>query len=63
MICSCRVGWVPIDDRSCRPVDTQVDRECVRDDTCPADQSCINRLCRKPCDCGTGADCHIEGHT
>ncbi len=63
MVCSCRVGWVPIDDFSCKPVETAVAPECVRDDDCPPSESCYNRLCRAPCDCGKGADCFIEGHT
>ena len=62
MICSCRPGWVPVTDRSCRPVQLENPPGCVRDDECAVQEACINRLCRDPCDCGTGADCLVLGH-
>ena len=62
MICSCREGWIPDSDRSCVPIPNPVPPGCVKDDECPNNAACINRVCKDPCDCGEGAECFIESH-
>lgn len=39
--------------------------ECVGDDECPWDRSCVNQRCANPCvadHCSRGAFCHVENH-
>ncbi len=62
MICSCREGWQPDTDRSCVPVDLPNPPGCRSDDECSVGEACINRACKNPCDCGTGADCFLADH-
>ena len=62
MICSCREGWAPDTDRSCKPIELDNPPGCVRDDECTSNEACINRVCKNPCDCGTGAECFITQH-
>eukprot|EP00095_Tigriopus_kingsejongensis_P012598 maker-scaffold642_size120736-snap-gene-0.27 protein:Tk12598 transcript:maker-scaffold642_size120736-snap-gene-0.27-mRNA-1 annotation:"GH13743" len=62
MICKCRVGWVPDSSRSCVFLPTDTILGCVKDDECPKDSACINRMCKDPCDCGRGAECFLTGH-
>lgn len=35
---------------------------CTKNDDCPNDESCINRMCRNPCDCGVDAECLVRDH-
>ncbi|QQP34980.1 Putative LOC101893139, partial [Caligus rogercresseyi] len=62
MVCTCREGWIPKDDRSCAPIKTPNPPGCVRDDECTSNEACVNRMCRNPCDCGEGAECFLSGH-
>ena len=62
MICSCREGWVPESDTRCKPVELPNPPGCARDDDCPNGEACVNRQCKDPCDCGTGAQCFVEDH-
>lgn len=35
---------------------------CLSDDDCSYNETCINRLCRNPCNCGQNAKCIIQNH-
>lgn len=35
---------------------------CTKDDDCPQSESCINRQCRDPCNCGINAACYVKDH-
>uniref|UniRef100_A0A0K2TAS5 Putative LOC101893139 [Musca domestica] n=1 Tax=Lepeophtheirus salmonis TaxID=72036 RepID=A0A0K2TAS5_LEPSM len=62
MVCTCREGWIPQEDRSCIPIETPNPPGCVKDDECPSNEACVNRMCRNPCNCGGGAKCFLSGH-
>lgn len=62
MICTCPDGWVPNDDSECRPIVLPVPPGCIVDDDCSTNETCINRACRNPCDCGSHAQCFVTNH-
>lgn len=35
---------------------------CTSNSECPKSESCINRLCTSPCNCGPNADCKVVNH-
>lgn len=35
---------------------------CVSSTDCSAEESCINRLCVSPCNCGPNSDCKVNNH-
>lgn len=35
---------------------------CTADNDCPTNETCINRMCRNPCNCGTNAQCFVQNH-
>lgn len=41
---------------------TPIPPGCTTDDDCSYNETCINRLCRNPCNCGRNAQCHIDNH-
>ncbi|KAJ8890112.1 hypothetical protein PR048_009619 [Dryococelus australis] len=62
MICTCPEGWVPNTDGECRPVVLPVPPGCTADKDCPSNETCVNRLCRNPCNCGTNSKCFVQNH-
>ncbi|VEN60882.1 unnamed protein product, partial [Callosobruchus maculatus] len=35
---------------------------CTSNSECPKSESCINRICVSPCNCGSNADCRVVNH-
>lgn len=35
---------------------------CTVDDDCSANETCINRMCRNPCNCGANSACLVQNH-
>uniref|UniRef100_A0A8D8TXE6 Neurogenic locus notch homolog protein 1 n=1 Tax=Cacopsylla melanoneura TaxID=428564 RepID=A0A8D8TXE6_9HEMI len=61
MVCTCPEGWVPDNYGECKPVIIPPPG-CVADSECPSNQTCMNRMCRDPCDCGPNAQCYVSNH-
>lgn len=62
MVCTCPDGWVPDQRGECTPVVLPIPPGCTRDDDCSSNETCINRMCRNPCDCGANAQCYVSNH-
>ena len=44
MICSCRTGWYPDTDKSCKPIPIANEAGCVTDDECSTDEVIFNNF-------------------
>ena len=55
--CICPADYIGDPYSACRP-------ECVLNDDCPRDQSCVRNKCVNPCDgtCGINAECRVSNH-
>ena len=55
--CICPPDYVGDPYSACRP-------ECVLNDDCPRDQSCVRNKCVNPCagTCGINAECRVSNH-
>lgn len=62
MICTCPEGWVPDQNGECHAVIVPMPPGCTSDSDCPSHESCINRLCRNPCNCGPHSACLVQNH-
>ncbi|KAK9513085.1 hypothetical protein O3M35_001355 [Rhynocoris fuscipes] len=62
MVCTCPEGWVPDNEGECKPIIVPTPPGCVSDDECSSNETCINRMCRNPCDCGPNAQCTVTDH-
>lgn len=62
MICICPDGYVSNGSGSCKPTKSIVKIGCISDGDCENDKSCVNGICRNPCNCGTNAECRIKDH-
>lgn len=61
MICRCPEGYTPNETGSCKP--TQLpSSSCSSDQDCSDRESCVNRVCRDPCNCGENAECFVRNH-
>jgi hypothetical protein len=59
MICICPEGYISSGSGTCKPV---IKEGCISDSDCSADKSCINSICRDPCNCGPHSVCRIKDH-
>ena len=62
MICICPEGYISSGSGTCKPIESIRVIGCISDSTCATDKSCINSLCRDPCNCGQNAQCRIKEH-
>lgn len=63
MICECPELYVPDQNGECRRVVLPTPPAgCQQDSECPDNESCINRQCRNPCNCGIHALCSVKNH-
>lgn len=63
MICECPDQWVPDANGDCqRVVLVTPTPGCQQDSECPDHESCINRQCRNPCNCGLHSICKVQLH-
>lgn len=62
MVCECPDNWVPDQNGECRRIVLPTPPGCQQDSECPDNESCINRQCRNPCDCGIHAICKVQNH-
>lgn len=61
LICRCPEGFIPEEGGSCKPAQLPA-LSCSSDQDCNDRESCINRICRNPCNCGNNAECFIRDH-
>ncbi|KAJ8954751.1 hypothetical protein NQ318_011446 [Aromia moschata] len=60
-VCKCPAGYVGNPQIECiAPPGPTVG--CSSNSECPKSESCINRLCVSPCNCGPNADCKVVNH-
>lgn len=59
MVCECPELWVPDANGECRQIVLATEPGCQQDTDCPEQETCINRQCRNPCNCGIDAECRI----
>lgn len=62
MICICPDGYISSGSGSCKQIDSKIIAGCIADSDCPPERSCVNNLCRDPCNCGPNAECRIKEH-
>ncbi|BES97160.1 PTI [Nesidiocoris tenuis] len=62
MVCTCPTGWAPDEAGECKPVVVPTPPGCSSDSECSFNETCINRMCRNPCNCGPNAECHVNDH-
>lgn len=62
ILCICPEGYISSGSGTCKPIDTTKIIGCVADSDCAPEKSCINNLCREPCNCGPNAECRVKGH-
>lgn len=63
MICICPDGYISSGSGTCKPTKTIVEvGGCIADSDCATDKSCVNGICRDPCNCGLNAECRIKDH-
>lgn len=62
MICICPEGYISSGSGTCKPIESIKVIGCIADSDCSIDTSCINSLCRNPCNCGPNAQCRIKEH-
>jgi len=59
-ICTCPAGFEGNPSVECIPPLATVG--CTSNSECPRSESCINRLCISPCNCGPNAECRVDNH-
>lgn len=63
MICECPELSVPDQNGECQRIVLATPQPgCQQDSECPDNESCINRQCRNPCNCGIHATCTVQHH-
>lgn len=61
LICKCPEGFIQDEEGSCKSAQLPPP-SCSTDQDCSAQESCTNRICRNPCNCGENAECFIRDH-
>lgn len=61
LICRCAEGYIPDVGGACKPAQLPPP-SCSSDDDCNDRESCVNRICRNPCNCGENAECFVRNH-
>lgn len=61
LICRCPDGFIPEEGGSCKPAQLPP-LSCSSDQDCDDNESCVNRICRNPCNCGENAECFVRDH-
>lgn len=64
MICICPEGYISSGNGTCKPIQAVIRvGGCISDSDCPSDRSCVNDICRTPCDgCAPNAVCRVKDH-
>lgn len=62
MVCVCPEGYISSGSGTCKQIETVRVIGCIGDSDCDTEKSCINSLCRDPCNCGQNALCRIKEH-
>lgn len=62
LTCTCPDGWIPNKEGECKPVIVSKTPGCDSNDDCPSNETCINRVCRNPCNCGLNSQCFVQNH-
>lgn len=62
MICVCPDGYISSGNGVCEPIHSVKIIGCVADSDCAPEKSCINALCKDPCNCGPNSECRIKEH-
>lgn len=61
LICKCPEGYLPDEKGACRSAQLP-SPSCSTDQDCSDQESCVNRICRNPCNCGDNAECFVRNH-
>lgn len=61
LLCRCPEGFIPEEGGTCKPAQLS-SQSCFTDNDCNDKESCVNRICRNPCNCGQNAECFIRDH-
>ncbi|CAH0390731.1 unnamed protein product [Bemisia tabaci] len=61
-ICRCPPGFSGDPMVECKPSTEAATIGCSSNAECPLQESCVNRLCISPCNCGPNADCKVLDH-
>ncbi|XP_028157244.1 uncharacterized protein LOC114350564 isoform X7 [Ostrinia furnacalis] len=61
LLCRCPEGYLPDEAGSCKSAQLPAP-SCSSDQDCSDQESCVNRICRNPCNCGENAECFIRDH-
>lgn len=62
MTCTCPEGWILNKEGECKPIILPPTGHCESNADCSTNTTCINRLCRNPCNCGLNSECYIQNH-
>ena len=62
MVCVCPSGYISSGSGTCQATAPVIQLECTKDDDCAPNKSCVNALCKDPCDCGANAECNVVNH-
>lgn len=62
MICICPEGYISSGSGTCKPIESIRVIGCISDSDCGPEKSCVNSICRDPCNCGQNALCRIKEH-
>lgn len=62
MICICPDGYISSGSGTCKPIENIRVIGCISDSDCASEKSCINSICRDPCNCGQNSVCRIKEH-
>jgi hypothetical protein len=62
MVCVCPDGYISSGNGHCKPIESVRVVGCVADSDCAPEKSCINAICRDPCNCGPNSECRIKEH-
>ncbi|KAG8227100.1 hypothetical protein J437_LFUL007437 [Ladona fulva] len=61
MLCVCPDGYISGGIGICKPT-TPVIAGCSSDTECAEDKSCVEGVCRNPCNCGLNSECRVVDH-
>lgn len=61
LICRCPEGFIQDEEGSCKSAQLPPP-SCSTDQDCSDQESCVNRICRNPCNCGDNAECFVRNH-
>lgn len=62
ILCVCPEGYISSGSGVCKLIESIRVIGCIADSDCAPEKSCVNNLCREPCNCGPNAECRVKEH-